>query len=131
MSGKVVCFFFAVVLCMLKPQVPKFDVQGHRGARGLMPENTIPAFLMALDSGVTTLEMDLAITSDKQVIVSHETWMSATYCLDPSGKEINERDERKFNIFLMTYEQVKLWDCGSKGNANFPEQQKLKTTKPR
>ncbi len=44
--------------------IPKFDIQGHRGARGLRPENTIPAFLMALDSGVTTIELDLAVTKD-------------------------------------------------------------------
>ena len=130
MSGKIIFVFFALTLFMSKPQIPKFDVQGHRGARGLMPENTIPAFLLALDSGVTTLEMDLAITKDKQVIVSHEPWMSAAYCLDPSGKEIKERDERRYNIFQMTYEQVKLWDCGSKGNKEFPDQKKLKIAKP-
>ena len=122
--------FFISTSFMSKPQVPKFDVQGHRGARGLMPENSIPAFLLALDSGVTTLEMDLAITKDKQVIVSHEPWMSAAYCIDASGKEIKEKDERKFNIFQMSYEQVKQWDCGSKGNSNFPEQKKMKVAKP-
>ena len=122
--------FFISTSFMSKPQAPKFDVQGHRGARGLMPENSIPAFLLALDSGVTTLEMDLAITQDKQVIVSHEPWMSAAYCLDASGKEIREKDERKFNIFQMSYEQVKQWDCGSKGNSNFPEQKKMKVAKP-
>ncbi len=115
---------------MSKPQVPKFDVQGHRGARGLMPENTIPAFLLALDSGVTTLEMDLSITKDKQVVVSHEPWMSAAYCLTPSGREIKEKDEKKYNIFLMDYEQVKQWDCGSKENSKFPVQKKLKVSKP-
>ncbi|MDZ7650617.1 MAG: glycerophosphodiester phosphodiesterase family protein [Cytophagales bacterium] len=47
--------------------IPKFDIQGHRGARGLMPENTIPASLMALDSGVTTIELDLAVTKDKKL----------------------------------------------------------------
>src|ERR1043165_10012729 len=61
--------------------IPKFDVQGHRGARGLKPENTIPAFLLALDSGVTTLEMDVVITKDKQVVLSHDPWMSADICL--------------------------------------------------
>src|SRR5689334_22127389 len=84
---------------------PKFDVQGHRGARGLMPENTIPAFEAALDSGVTTLEMDLTVTKDKQVVVSHDHWMSADFCLDPSGKEIKGRDEKKFNIYKMRSEE--------------------------
>ena len=51
-----------------------FDKQGHRGCRGLMPENTIPAMLKAIDLGVTTLEMDVVITKDKKVILSHEQW---------------------------------------------------------
>lgn len=130
MSIKIVFSFFILACFTVKPQIPKFDVQGHRGARGLMPENTIPAFLLALDSGVTTLEMDLAITKDKQVVVSHEPWMSAAYCINPSGIEIKEKEEMKYNIFQMNYEQVKLWDCGSKGNPKFPEQKKLKISKP-
>jgi glycerophosphoryl diester phosphodiesterase len=130
MSLKIGLFFFFATIFMSKPQVLKFDVQGHRGARGLMPENTVPAFLLALDSGVTTLEMDLAITKDKQVVVSHEPWMSASFCLDPSGKEIKEKDEKKYNIYQMTYDQVKEWDCGSKGNSLFLEQKKMKVSKP-
>lgn len=110
--------------------IPKFDIQGHRGARGLMPENTIPAFLMALDSGVTTIEMDVAVTKDGQLVVSHEPWMSASICSDPSGKAFDEKTERKNNIFQMTYEQVKQWDCGSKGNINFPQQIKMNVSKP-
>src|SRR6478752_3893073 len=130
MPLKILLFLFVASTFMSQPQVPKFDVQGHRGARGLMPENTIPAFLLALDSGVTTLEMDLAITKDKQVIVSHEPWMNAIYSLDPLGKEIKEKDEKKFNIYQMTHDQVKEWDCGSKGNLHFPEQRKMKISKP-
>lgn len=110
--------------------IPKFDVQGHRGARGLRPENTIPAFLTALDSGVTTLELDVVITKDKQVVVSHEPWMSSSICLDPTGNAIPEKSQKKFNIYQMTYAEVKAFDCGSKGNEKFPEQQKIKTVKP-
>jgi glycerophosphoryl diester phosphodiesterase len=110
--------------------IPKFDLQGHRGARGLKPENTIPAFLVAIDSGVTTIEMDVAITKDKQVVVSHEPWMSSEICLNKDGSPILKKDEKKFNIYEMTYEQVKLFDCGSKGNTKFPEQEKLATSKP-
>ena len=110
--------------------LPKFDVQGHRGCRGLKPENSLPAFLMALDSGVTTLEMDLAITKDKQIVVSHEPWMLAAICLPPSGKAITVKEEKKYNIFRMTYEEVKQWDCGSRGNERFPEQEKMNVYKP-
>jgi len=109
--------------------IPKFDIQGHRGARGLRPENSIPAFLLALDSGVNTIELDLAVTKDRQLVVSHEPWMSATICMDPSGKPFDEKSERK-NIYHMTYEQVTQWDCGSKGNERFPQQQKIATSKP-
>ena len=109
---------------------PKFDLQGHRGARGLQPENTIPAFLLALDSGVTTLEMDVVVTKDNQIIVSHEPWMSSTICTQPDGESIRDRDEKKFNVYEMTYEQVNVFDCGSKGNERFPEQQKMKVSKP-
>lgn len=110
--------------------IPRFDIQGHRGARGLRPENTIPAFLLALDSGVTTLELDLAITKDQKVMVSHEPWMSASICKTPEGSAFDSKDERKYNIYKMTYDQVRHWDCGSKGNNSFPQQQKMTTSKP-
>lgn len=110
--------------------IPKFDIQGHRGARGLRPENTIPAFLMALDSGVTTIELDLAVTKDGQLVVSHEPWMSASICSDPAGKSFDEKAEMKNNIYQMTYDQVRQWDCGSKGNPDFLQQAKMNVTKP-
>ena len=121
---------FAVFTLSAQVYIPKFDIQGHRGARGLRPENTIPAFLMALDSGVTTIELDVAITKDKQVIVSHEPWMSAEICLDPNGNVIPKKEEMKHNIYQMTYDQIKQFDCGSKGNERFPEQEKMQISKP-
>lgn len=110
--------------------IPKFDIQGHRGARGLMPENSIPAFLLALDLGVTTLEIDVAITKDKEVVVSHEPWMSAAICLDSSGNAYSEKQEKKLNIYQMTYSEIMSFDCGSKGNEDFPQQEKMKVSKP-
>jgi glycerophosphoryl diester phosphodiesterase len=110
--------------------IPKFDLQGHRGARGLRPENTIPAFLIALDSGVTTIEMDVVITKDKKVVVSHEPWMEADICLNADSTPIKKADATKLNIYKMTYDEVKQYDCGSKVNKRFPEQQKIKTSKP-
>lgn len=106
------------------------DIQGHRGARGLMPENTIPAFLRALDEGVTTLELDVVITKDNQVVVSHEPYMSGSICTKPDGSPVQAADFQKFNIYQMTYEEVKAFDCGSRGNSRFPDQQKMKTIKP-
>jgi glycerophosphoryl diester phosphodiesterase len=126
----VLLFMIAVSDLFAQSYIPKFDIQGHRGARGLRPENSIPAFLLALDSGVTTIELDLAVTKDKQLVVSHEPWMSASICTTPEGKSFDAKDERKYNIYKMTYEQVRQWDCGSKGNERFPEQQKMMVTKP-
>lgn len=109
---------------------PKFDVQGHRGARGLKPENTIPAFITALDSGVMTLEMDVVITKDRQVVLSHEPWMSSEICLDTAGNAFTGKDEKRYAIYDMTYAQVARFDCGSKINERFPEQQKMSVAKP-
>ena len=123
-------FVFLITMEAAAQYIPRFDVQGHRGARGLKPENTIPAFITALDSGVTTLEMDVVISKDKQVLLSHEPWMSATICLDASGNEFSEKEEKKFNIYKMTYDEVKQFDCGTKGNAKFPKQEKINVHKP-
>ena len=124
----VLCSFMAEAQSTV--YLPKFDVQGHRGCRGLRPENTIPAFLLALDSGVTTLEMDVVITRDRQVVVSHEPWMSGLICRDPEGKEITAKDSLRHNIFRLTYAEVQSYDCGSKGNERFPEQMKMPAYKP-
>ena len=120
----------AIALSASGQYIPKFDVQGHRGARGLRPENTIPAFLLAIDSGVTTVELDVVITKDKQVVVSHEPWMSAAICLDASGSPLQAKEEKKFNIYQMTYDEVKQFDCGSLENKDFPAQKKMQMPKP-
>jgi glycerophosphoryl diester phosphodiesterase len=126
----IITLTFAVTTVSAQIYIPKFDLQGHRGARGMKPENTIPAFIAALDTGVTTIELDLAVTKDKLLVVSHEPWMNAAICLNADGSSINPKDEKKLNIYKMTYSQVKQYDCGSKGNERFPLQQKLAAYKP-
>ena len=107
-----------------------FDLQGHRGCRGLMPENSLAAFEKALELGVTTLELDLAVSADSQLVVSHEPWFSASICTDSLGNAIGEEEEKSLNIHAHTYQQVALYDCGSIGNPRFPEQQKMAQQKP-
>lgn len=107
-----------------------FDLQGHRGARGIMPENTVPAFIYAVDQGVNTLEMDIAVTRDNQLVVSHEPYMSAEICLDTLGSEFSDSLQYQYNIYEMAYDQVKEFDCGLKANPRFPEQQKMPVSKP-
>lgn len=108
-----------------------FDWQGHRGCRGIMPENTIPAFLKALEfAEVTTLELDLAVSSDKQLIVSHEPWFNPAICRLPNGDTIPKRNETKHLIYRMTTSDLRAYDCGSWGNPRFPGQQPAKAYKP-
>lgn len=131
MIKSLIYFILLVMTTVTNAQyIPKFDVQGHRGARGLKPENTVPAFLTALDYGVTTIELDLAVTKDHQLVVSHEPWMSSAICLLPSGEEIEPRSEKKYNIYQMTYEEIRQFDCGSKFNERFPLQTKIPAIKP-
>lgn len=111
-------------------QKPGFDLQGHRGCRGLMPENTVPAFLKALDLGVTTLELDVVISQDKQVVVSHEPYFNADITLTPDGQPVDKKTQKQLNLYQMPYAEIKRYDVGSIGNPNYPEQQKLKTYKP-
>ena len=65
--------------------IPAFDKEGHRGCRGLMPENTIPAMIRAVQLGVNTLEMDAVISRDKKVVVSHDPFFSWEISTDPGG----------------------------------------------
>lgn len=95
-----------------------------------MPESTIPAFLEALNYGVTTLELDVVITKDGEVLVSHEPYMSHEMCLKPNGETISADDELKYNIYKMTYVETQQFDCGLKPHPRFPEQKKVKATKP-
>lgn len=108
----------------------KFDIQGHRGARGIMPENTIPAMIKGLQLGVTTLEMDIVISKDRKAVVSQEPYFNHEFSLTPAGKPITFANEKKYNIFKMDYEEVRKFDVGSKLHPRFPGQQKFKTYKP-
>lgn len=103
------------------------DWQGHRGARGLYPENTIGAMEEALKYPVTTLELDVVVSKDLKVVVSHEPWMNEDICLDSQGKKVRNKD---FNLYKMTYEEIQKFDCGSLPYPRFPQQKKIKEGKP-
>lgn len=107
-----------------------FDFQGHRGCRGLFPENSLEGFLYALDCGVTTLEMDVVITKDNKVLVSHEPFFNHEICSCFNGVEITEANEKDFNIYQLTYADITKIDCGSHPHPRFPNQGKIPTTKP-
>ena len=114
-----------------KTQTFTFDLQGHRGCRGLMPENTIPAMLKAIDVGVTTLEMDVCISKDSQVIVSHEPFFNHEITTKPDGSFVTEAEEKSLNIYRMDYTEIIRYDVGLKPHPRFPQQQKIAAVKPK
>ncbi|SDH99454.1 glycerophosphoryl diester phosphodiesterase [Winogradskyella thalassocola] len=113
--------------CNSKKQI---DIQGHRGCRGLLPENSLPAFEKAIDLGVHTLELDIVISKDHKVVVSHEPYMNPIICLNPEGDVLPDNSEDIYNLYHMNYDEINQFDCGSKFHPKYPQQEKLKTYKP-
>jgi glycerophosphoryl diester phosphodiesterase len=107
------------------------DYQAHRGGRGLMPENTIPAMLSVMDNNkVTTLEMDLAITKDKQVVVSHDPVLNPIITTKPDGTFIKANEVNDNIIYQMNYDQLQKFDVGLKMHPGFTQQKKLAAVIP-
>lgn len=116
---KVVFYLFlASVLAAEPPRAVK--VQGHRGARAARPENTLPAFEYAIAAGVDALELDIAVTRDNVVVVSHDPFLAPPVCTGPSAKVA---------IRELTLAQVKQWDCGATRNPAFAQQQTVPGTR--
>ena len=127
--SKYILFYSLIIMMSFQTQA-QLDVQGHRGCRGLMPENTIPAMLRAIDLGVTTLEMDVVITSDNRVVLSHEPFMNAEISSRPDGTTFNTKEQKQYNIFRMTLAELQRWDVGMKPHPKFPRQQRIPAVKP-
>jgi glycerophosphoryl diester phosphodiesterase len=104
-----------------RPPGEPFDAQGHRGARGLLPENTLPAFRRALELGVSTLELDTSVTADGIVIVSHDRRLSGEICLGPEGELLAAGSGPL--IRDLTWKELRRYDCGSLNpdRERFPE----------
>lgn len=133
------CLILTVLSCGKKEKVKEqqqdvlkysFDLQGHRGARGLAPENTMAAFKKALELGVNTLELDVVVSQDKQLVVSHESWFNAALTITPAGEDMEEEKKPSTNFFQMKYEDIRKYDCGSREHPNFPEQELQESYKP-
>jgi len=103
---------------------PWVDLQGHRGAAGLLPENTIPSFAKALDIGVNTLELDVVMTKDDVMVISHDPDLNPDITRGPDGAFLDRRGPR---IIDLTYAQLQQYQVGalrpnSRYGARFPEQ---------
>jgi len=133
--------FLAIIIigCQSKPDsaqdsedestsVREFDLQGHRGARGLFPENSIEGFLAAVELRVNTVEMDVVISKDNKVVVSHEPWVNSTICWGANDKPVIEGKD--LGIYNMSYDELTNYNCGSQPHPDFPLQAKIPTFKP-
>ena len=121
----------ALTTSLALAQPAAFDLQGHRGARGLMPENTLPGFQKALDLGVDTLECDMAVTRDGVVVVHHDLWLNPDTTRGPDGQWLAARGPA---IAELTYAELQRYDVGrikpgSEYARTFPDQQAVDGTR--
>jgi glycerophosphoryl diester phosphodiesterase len=121
--------FLSLLLTTLMPAQTNFDIQGHRGARGLYPENTILGFIESVKLGVNTLEMDVVVSKEGQLVVSHDPVMNADICSTPDGNPVSAGG-KTYRLYELIYEDIKKFDCGLRGNPKFPQQKKMATYKP-
>ena len=105
------------------------DLQAHRGGAGLMPENTISAMKNALDLSVNTLEFDLQVSADGQVVVSHDAYFHPRYTTRPDGSLIQESDPKEY-LYTMPYDSIVKYDVGTRFVERWPEQAKMPEVKP-
>ena len=92
---------------------PRIVVHGHRGARARRPENTLAAFIYAIEAGADAIELDVAVTKDNVVVVCHDPYINADLCSGPHLRAA---------VRSLTLAEVKQHDCGGKPNPAFPEQ---------
>lgn len=129
------CLLFGTLIlmnsCSTEPSQAELEWQGHRGARGAFPENTIPAFLYALDEGMNTLEMDVVVTSDEKLVVSHEPFFHPQIC-NANFPQVIRPDTlgEGNNIYQWTYGDISYVDCGLMSHPKFPNQKKIPAVKP-
>src|SRR5687767_3710442 len=95
-------------------------VHGHRGARAVLPENTIPAFEFAIAAGADVLELDLAVTKDNVLVASHDPTINETIC--QGGKP-------GAPIRQLTLAELRAYDCGARKNPEFPKQKLVPGTR--
>lgn len=124
-AARVIGRLVAALIVALAGPAGAFDLQGHRGARGLAPENTLAAFRKALELGVTTLETDLAVTRDRHIVLSHDPTLNADIVRDGTGSWVTSPGPA---IFALELDAVRRLDVGrlrldSAYAAQWPHQQ--------
>lgn len=107
-----------------------FDLQAHRGGAGLFPENTIPAFLNAVSLGINTLELDVCVSKDKQVIVTHDLSFNSSFVSKPDGTPLLKAEAANLVFYQMLYNDIKQYDVGVRKNPSFPSAKLIKANIP-
>ena len=105
------------------------EIQAHRGARAYYPENTIQAFCKAAELGVRVLELDLLLSKDARIVVSHDPWVNVSRCSGEGSETFPEDVESRPLLFHMNYDAIAAVDCGYTDPA-FPGQQRITASKP-
>jgi glycerophosphoryl diester phosphodiesterase len=106
-----------------------FEIQAHRGGRALFPENTLQAFCHAATLGIRVLELDLLVSKDHQIVVSHDPWLSAPLCSDLHGQPLSIEDRLRYVLYEMRYADIASFDCGLP-HPSFPGQVRVAAFKP-
>jgi glycerophosphoryl diester phosphodiesterase len=110
--------------------LPEFYKVGHRGTRGLMPENTVPAMIKGLETGANTIEFDVHITKDGQVVVYHDASFTPSYTTKPDGSDISAAERARYTFYQMNYDSIRTFIIGEKPYPAYPEQQRLRSHAP-
>ncbi|GAB3930508.1 glycerophosphodiester phosphodiesterase family protein [Mucilaginibacter myungsuensis] len=103
---------------------------GHRGTRGMMPENTIPSMTKAVEFGSNVVELDVHISKDGQVVVYHDDSFDPNYTLMPDGSEIDPKTRNNYIFYQMNYADIKPFVIGTKKYKPYPLQQNVATYTP-
>ena len=120
---KKLCFALIVLLVLgCQSGTKTIDLQAHRGGAGLMPENTFSSMKNALDLKINTLEMDLQISSDGQVVVSHDNYFHPRCAIRPDGTLVQPEDPKEY-IHTMPYDSIAKYEVGLRPTEQWPEKQ--------
>lgn len=124
---------FAIIACSPAKKINQsklaFDFEAHRGGRGDMPENTIQSMLYAVSIPyIKTLEMDLAVTKDKKLILSHDPSFNHLISTKPNGEEVMPNEA--IYLYQLNYDSIIKYDVGLKPHKDFPNQKKMPAIKP-
>ncbi len=105
------------------------DVQAHRGGAGLWPENTFTSMTNAVEMGVNTLELDLQISQDKQIVVSHDAYFHSRYATRPDGSEVKPEEPKEY-LYTMPYDSIAKYDVGKRPSTVWPGKEQSPAIKP-